>query len=297
MKLASVGIILFFKVTVFAQSWCPSGANWKYNYMNFWNEGFTEIKYDSDTLIEGQLAKKLTKITHAYDYITENQGVYPLGIDYTYEDNGVVFLRFNDHWDTLYNFNAQVGESWRAAKQPYTNVCDSNSFISVLDIGNTMINDESLRYLYVLVDFQGENSMPFTDTIVEKIGFLNYYMLPYNFCDAQVDWIEGGNLRCYSDDNFETFKHNFEEECDFIVGLGELEQSEITLYPNPAKETITFNWVENFESYEIYDLNGRKVDSGDLKTKLIPIKNLLRGMYTLYLQNVQQTVTLKFIKE
>jgi hypothetical protein len=286
-------LILCIKASLFSQSWCPSGANWKYNYMNFWNEGYTEIKYDSDTLIEGQLSKKLIKTIHSYDYITESLGSYPIGFEYTYEDNGVVFLRFNDHWDTLYNFNAQVGESWRAAKQPYTTVCDSNAMISVLEIGNTMINDESLRYLYVLVDFQGENALPFTDTIVEKIGFLNYYMLPYNFCDAQVDWIEGGSLRCYSDDNFETYKHNFEEECDFIVGMNELNESETRISPNPTSSLITFSSVVD---YTIYSVAGSELLSGKAQTSA-DLSKLPAAVYLVEMKNGDFIQRARVVKE
>ena len=44
LSLATVIIFFISTLPTFAQSWCDAGANWKYNYINFGTEGYTEIR-------------------------------------------------------------------------------------------------------------------------------------------------------------------------------------------------------------------------------------------------------------
>ncbi len=237
MKTLILSVILLSSFAGRSQTWCLPGANWKYSYMNgFGTEGYTQIQYIGDTVINGQLSKILDKHIYAFNYQNSQAVDIDAGKEYTFETNGIVYLWYNNNWDTLYNFNASVGESWRMAKQPFTNACDSNSTLTVTAIGSKVINSQTLNYL--VVDFSFPNG--FSDTIVEKIGFINSYLLPYDFCNGSLDANEGGPFRCYEDNNFITYKPNYPDNCDHIAGLYEKEiDLGFDFSPNPATEIIT----------------------------------------------------------
>ena len=169
----------------FAQNWAPNGAQWHYSYYGFF-PGYVDIAYSGDTLIDGQVTKKLTKTFHGLGWGMDVTP-YSIGTEYTYEANGVVYLRYQNQWDTLYNFSAQVGDSWRMAKQPFANVAPQNSRLKVIATGTKVINSNTLKY--VKIDFVDPqmNPLGFEDTIVENIGFIGSYFLPYDMFDGAVD--------------------------------------------------------------------------------------------------------------
>lgn len=293
---------LFSCFAVFGQSWCAPGANWKYNYgSGFGTEGYVEISYAGDTLIGAQLSQKLSKQLHAYDWFSAQYIDAPIGIEYTYEENGVVYIRYNNDWDTLYHFNATVGESCRMAKLPYTNACDSNSFLTVIATGTTTINSTSLNYVVVEFNYGGgiiQNGV--TDTIIEKIGFIDSYMLPYDMCNAVLDAQEGGKFRCYEDDNFATYQPNYPGACDYVVVIGVEEnslESDGFVAPNPASGQIEITGLShgNFE-YSISDAQGRIWLSGESE-QTIEINNLPSGVYVLTLREELRVRRLRFVKE
>lgn len=282
---------------LFGQSWCDAGANWKYSYgSGFGTEGYVEISYVGDTLIDTQLSQKLSKNLYAYNFGSSQPVNWFTGTEYTYEDNGVVFIRYNNSWDTLYNYNATIGESWRMAKQPWGNACDSNSTLTVIATGTTSINTISLNYKVVEFNYGGILT-GITDTIIEKIGFTGSYMFPYDFCNGALDAQEGGPFRCYQDNSFATYKPHYYENCDYIVGIEENTQaSEAKIVPNPATDQIEISGLSNVHfNYSIADLHGKTWLSGHYENSII-ISELPSGMYVLTLQNDFGVNHMKFLK-
>ena len=280
MKTLLLPILFLTSFAVNSQTWCDPGANWKYSFFNFGSEGYTEIQYVGDTVINGQSAHILDKHLHAYNHWIGQSEVYDLGMEYTYENNGVVYLWYENNWDTLYNFNASVGESWRMAKQPHLNFCDSNSLLTVTAVGTKFINSISLNYL--VLDFSVPFGFTFSDTIVEKIGFIGSYMLPYDMCDGALDVNEGGVFRCYEDDNFTTYKPHYSGQCDFVVGIEEnVLNTTLKIVPNPASNQIEiigelasntqFVLVDSFgKNWTVNRTNG-----------ILDVSNLASGVYHL----------------
>lgn len=282
-------ILILLPIKLFAQNWAPTGAQWHYSYYGFF-PGYVDIAYTGDTLIEGQASKILTKTYHGLGW---NQSITSetFGYEYTYEESGVVYLRYENQWDTLYNFNAQVGDSWRMAKQPITNVVAQNSRIKVLATGNLNINNETRKYL--VVDKCDSNNISlgwFNDTIIENIGFLHDYLLPYDQFDGAVDGNEGGPFRCYTDNNFVTYKPSYTEVCDYIMGTEELTaNASFQIYPNPVSDwiQISLNVVNEYLKYSIYSSEGKKVQTGQMSEQ-IDVSNLPSGIYTLLIENQTQ---------
>lgn len=294
-KIILISFILL-SIKSFGQIWCESGANWKYSYSSgFGTEGYVQIHYFGDTLIDNQNAKKLSKTLFAYNHINSQNINYNLGNEYTYENNGVTFIWYENNWDTLYNFNANIGDSWRMAKQPLTNACDSNSRLTVSAIGTKIINSISLKYL--VVEFNYGNNVK--DTIFEKIGFNGGYLFPYDQCNGYLDMNEGGLFRCYSDDNFPTYKPNYSEACDFILSLEKnIQNTELSFFPNPTKTFIEVEGEIEFDNviYEITNIGGQKLDSGIL-TQKIYISSLTSGIYIMTIKNSTNTSQYRFVVE
>jgi hypothetical protein len=295
MKTPILLLFLLFSMSFQAQNWSPAGANWKYSYSGFF-PGYVDILYSGDTVIEGQSAKILSKTFHGIDWsmtVVSNN----IGKEYTYENNGVIYLRYQNQWDTLYHFNAQIGEHWRMAKQPFTSVCPDNSRLKVLATGNKTINNETRKY--VVVDFCHPDLSSLgwgQDTIVENIGFIGSYFLPYDQFDGAVDGNEGGPFRCYSHDNFSTYAPHFSGACDYIVGVDELTNS-FTVYPNPVQDEIHLSQdcVTRFSQYSIYSLDGKIQQSGPL-TQTISLHELTSGNYLVEIANESQKQFAKIVK-
>jgi hypothetical protein len=247
-----------------------------------------DVLYSGDTVIEGQSAKILSKNFTGIDWsmtVVTNL----IGNEYTYEDNGVIFLRYLNQWDTLYQFNAQVGDHWRMAKQPFANVCPENSRLKVLSTGNKIINNETRKYL--VVDFCNPDLTSLgwgQDTIVENIGFIGTYFLPYDQFDGALDGNEGGPFRCYSHDNFATYAPHFSGACDYIVGVDEVTSNKtiFKIYPNPLGNEIhlPIEYASSYHHYTIYSLDGKIQQVGTI-SETIPLNQLRNGNYILEISN------------
>lgn len=294
MKNSITFFFILFGLSALSQSWCDPGANWKYNFMTFGIEGYTEINYVGDTLIAGQQAQKLDKHTFAYNYISLQLEDFNQGMDITYEDNGVVYVRFENAWDTLYNFNAGIGDSWKIPKRPYTTNCALENYFTVIATGIKTINTIPLKYL-VLDASPGDI---FTDTIVEKIGFINSYLYPVNFCDSVTDLSEGDAFRCYSDDNFLTYKPHYSEVCDFIVNIDELQHPDnLKIIPNPSSNIFSIEGIENESGlFELKNASGKFIRTGKLN-QAIDVSDLPDGFYIISISTDQGQRSLRFVKE
>lgn len=297
MKIILWAILFIIPFASSGQNWCDSGANWKYSFINVAVEGYTEIKYAGDTIISGQPAKILDKHLYAYDYIFTQPIDFDLGQEYTYENNGVVFLWYNNSWDTLYNFNATVGESWRMAKQPITNACDTNSTLTVISTGSKIINAIPLNYLVVEYNYGGFMPSGITDTIVEKIGFIGGYMLPYDACDGALDGNEGGMFRCYEDDSFITYNPHYNEACDYIVGLNEsIPSPNLEIVPNPANTLIELLGLDEPADIMIMDLHGKAWPIIE-ENNMINVHELPNGIYILSIRKSSGIYYRRFVKQ
>jgi hypothetical protein len=298
MKTPTLLLFLLFTVSFHAQTWSPTGANWKYSYYGFF-PGYVEVLYSGDTIIEGQSAKILSKTFMGMDWSMTLVTNF-IGTEYTYEDNGVIFLRYQNHWDTLYHFNAQVGDHWRMAKQPFANVCPENSRLKVMSTGNKIINNETRTFL--VVDFCNPDLSSLgwgQDTIVENIGFIGTYFLPYDQFDGALDGNEGGPFRCYSHDNFATYAPHFSGACDYIVGLEEVNSAQTTfsIYPNPVGNEIHLSkeTASMFSTFTIYSLDGKIQQEGFL-SEVIQVDYLRNGNFILEIANENQKKFAKLLK-
>jgi len=84
---------------------------------------------------------------------------------------------------------------------------------------------------------------------------------------------------------------------DITVGTNNnFEQNEITIYPNPANNTISVN-LKNNSTFNILDLTGRLVIASKVENNTIDISNLNKGVYILQTNSINGIINTKFIKQ
>ena len=67
--------------------------------------------------------------------------------------------------------------------------------------------------------------------------------------------------------------------------------TDIKLYPNPAREILNVSNTTN-EDYKIFDMGGKLINSGNLKSGSVNINNLVKGAYVIQVGEVSK----RFIK-
>jgi hypothetical protein len=292
---------VLFSAATYAQSWAPTGAKWHYTYIGF-STGYVEIANEGDTVIAGQTCQQLQKTFNGLGFgVTPETFVFDTA--YTYENNGVVYVLEQNQWKTLYDFNAVVGAHWPMAPYPDFGGCTANSQLKVIATGTKVINAETLKYM--VVDFCNPDltSQGFQDTIIEKIGFTGSYMFPFDVCTMAFDGNEGGPFRCYSDNNFNTYKPFYDEACDFIVGMEELADAlQIELAPNPSNGVFEIK-TEKQEPLDIlvYNQAGVLVSKHHFENPLanttLQLTSQAKGIYFAHLSQGGQKGVKKLVVE
>jgi len=82
--------------------------------------------------------------------------------------------------------------------------------------------------------------------------------------------------------------------CSFILGIDEILQEKITIYPNPVKDLLFIEGIET-ESIEIIDITGRVVAT-TLRTNKVDVSNLQSGNYFVRIVFEGQELIKKLIK-
>jgi hypothetical protein len=309
-------IVLFFVMLItlpfsklLAQPWCNTGAVWHYDFMNGSPAvGFVKITYQADTTIDGFSCQKLSKFRKTYNYINEEVTELNFGAEITRLSNNVVLIKNQTLWDTLYNFNANPGQSWRVTTVNQTSgseTCGKNANISVLDTGHLTINGIWLRYLKVAINLNEINTMPpiseYQDTIFERIGFKKYYLLPLDNCLSMIDANEGGFLRCFSDNTLGLFQPEFSSDCTFLPTF--IDEYFSQNKSNPLKINIEHNslnilnkdLISSNNLFCIYNLNGQLMINTNTVANGIDLSNLQSGMYLLRVIANEKNYTQKFV--
>jgi len=106
------------------------------------------------------------------------------------------------------------------------------------------------------------------------------------------------------------YLHTYQETGDFpsnnpvyIVPLGISDVSDnqdlLSIYPNPANETVTIKTTLDNAVCTIYNLAGQVVYSSKMSTlnQTIPVSSLNKGIYLLNVRNEKQSMTNKLVVE
>ena len=191
------------------------------------------------------------------------------------EEDGKVCETYNGNSEILlYDFTANVGDSLVCGYGDYF-VLDS---ISIEQIGGV---DRKKFWFGLEYDFTGE---PYAmETWIEGIGsdLGLLYCGSYYFC--------GGYYRalCFHQDG-ELIWQNPEYDACVITSVEEINDKVISVYPNPAMETVTINGVEASE-VQVYNALGQLVKTVRNSNE-VSLEGLVQGVYLLRILDVKGKV-------
>ncbi len=110
----------------------------------------------------------------------------------------------------------------------------------------------------------------------------------------------GWNTKIFNQNYRWSFKYiEWRKEGDAILSVGDENENKIQTYPNPVKDILTINSLEQpIESYKIYTTKGQLVQSDSLvNNNQINTASLTSGVYLLEFIANGEKVAVKFIKE
>ncbi len=263
----------------------PIGAEWHYDYSEIMVQGFVKICAVKDTVIGDLHCTKLQKERHGYGY---SSGPFHsiFGYEYVTQIGDSVMMYRNGNFHKLFDFSSSIGDTWAVVGEE--DVCEESfGTVHVVGKGTETINGIDLRYILVVDDVHSYwgyghtmyDSPPVSpnDTvkIIEHIGPIGSYLLPRQRC--LLDNMEGGDLRCYSDDNLGYLNYNPERFCDYIneeyqaieeMSLG----NELQVFPNPCNNFLTVVLPKKDQYVvAIYDNFGKIVARRNIHENLIEL--------------------------
>lgn len=273
---------------LFAQQWALPNTVWRYNFKNLSGVGFVSISVVKDTVVDGINTVKINKRVFRENAFTGQIQSFNEGDEFTHISNGIVFLRFQDGFDTLYNFNALPGQSWEVpGNSPISSICNDVSRVVVIDTSSVEIEGVLLKQLIVNYEYRSSGPFLVRDTIIERIGTIGQYLLPWDRCLATQEANEGGNLRCFEDIDIANYKSNFYSECEVIVSVRKNNSLSINLFPNPVDDYLFMTTpipVQNL-TLKIYDVYGKiKLHQVQAQNR-IEVQSLSSGLYFIELQS------------
>jgi hypothetical protein len=307
-----------YKINFTQNSWCPTGAKWYYSSYCFGlNEAKKTVTYIKDSVFNTINCKyvKSEKIC-----APPQNGSYT-GYYFTYESNNVIYLNnANGVFDTLFNFNAAIGDKWLRYLNSPGSVGDTNSCnfwrstVDVIDTGRATINALSLKklvlkYNQIATNFNNDTIHFYTiDTVYELIGSMYNGWCP-NICETyylQTDGAYNGIFRCYEDATpFGLYHKTGTPACDTLLGVGMYEIKNISnliIIPNPAFDIISIDSKTKFNfpiSVEILNSIGSLVKTIKFQKQTdmqINIRELNEGHYFIKITTEQNTFIKSFLK-
>ena len=289
-------LLLFFLLcytSCVCQAFGDKNAVWVYNH-NGWVPGITKVQKDRDTLVNGRQVKIFTKTAYRklYDGEIIRFDLLPV---YIREDAGVIeYSERLTHFDTLYNFDLSIGETWTIPERDILTGQPTG-----LTIERTLVDTFTLNINGAPIFCQGVRAFQnnYIDTIYQNTGTRTSYILPFDFRAIAADGGEGGVLRCYTDDIVGLVEYeypftqydggsfsDFEYDCDQLNSIFSIPISneDISVFPNPASSIIHIQSDrEDIRSLIFYNLQGvlilEKQGHGD--TLDLDISDIPSGMY------------------
>ncbi len=265
----------------------------KTSNMNVFDEGdemlwsITEFNYDG--------SEKLT--TTEYSAINL--------MTFTMEKNS----RITNQYNASGGRNVTINSSWNGTswvdegKIEYEYNAAGDVSVEIFSIWNgaAWIEEWKDEYIFGTTNFS-EVTFPQIDFIMNVFSsFLNLFGIQESIDFSYIKLITGVN----SFEMVEGGWKNTEQTTFYYSGgistnINEFENSFVSVYPNPASESINFSWKGNYEalSLEMYQITGAKVMEQIVYSgKPVSISRLNNGVYLFKLLNGQQNVkTGKMIK-
>jgi len=213
-----------------------------------------------------------------------------------YSENDSVFFFAENDFHLLYDFGANTGDT---IILDYFSTYDGTPLKMIIDsTGTIMVNNQEREIQYITC---GDGMViEFGHHVIEGIGNTSF-MFPT--LDGSLD----GPLRCYQDNNTDLFLNPFHpnygwnhQDCEEIItGIEEIKSTEnVSVFPNPTKNTISIKHIDRETAYKIFNINGKIIIRGIIsESNEINIKEFSKGIYFIELENENMLTVRKIIKK
>ncbi len=179
----------------------------------------------------------------------------------------------------------------------YYNSGNSNNWIKI----NTIGTESNRNGIGARVELYSDLGMQIRD-VRSGEGFSFMSSLNTHFgigTDTEIDKIiirwPSGIIDTINNPDINTTLQVVEGE---TMGINEMSNHKIAIYPNPVKESLHIKGeISEGSSIEIYSMTGALTHKGKLNDKKINVSHLAKGIYILVLDQNGQRTTTKFIKQ
>ena len=293
-------LFVFVNASLTSQVWIDQGAEWHFDFSKVSSGGVIKLSYTQDTIIQGNICQKL--VPTRYNLTSDQFGNIVLSsvqvesARYTSVSGDTVFYLLNNQFEVLYNFGAQMNDTWDLGVDTNSMLCGS-SFAIVDSIDNVTINSSNLRTIYM--NSQSNSSVILHGRANERFGNMQQYLFPVpTNCDTNiiVDF-EDIIFKCYKDNSFATYNVT-NESCGHLISVENYEKLQLTtnVFPNPTTSELFIDAEVEFSEIAIYNLNGKLIRSMNVHRDLINVSDLPKGVYVLRLNSNMGAVTKRFVK-
>ena len=296
-----------------AQNWCPPGATW---YYSVWSgmlgfDAVVEYKYTGDTSLAGTNCKIVKGTFQGVDFYAfgtfSPTTIVNYRTYYTYENNDVVYLYNGTSFDTIVNYNANVGDKWLSP-----NSCGMRFPYKVIKTGTISVNNTNLRtisasYVYTYID----SGITITDSIwvehFEKIQgqyagswrSLFFYSCPLT--QAPIPYETPFRYYCGYSDQSTPLQLPETGVCRRITDINEaMEDDKLPkLFPNPNSGIFNLQ-IQKPSFVKIYSISGElitKIAFEEGGNYMINKSELSTGIYFVKIENKSSSSFVKLIKE
>ncbi len=276
-----------------AQEWAAEGTRWVYDVEyedpSFWVKSHLTLQAVGDTLVQTPVDGTVqAKVILGHFVGIGVDGVlhqYDTPKVYTYADDNKVYILKKHNFATLYDFSANVGDTWPIPTYNNNTIpeeCDAG-IVQVYAKGDTLIQGQHRRYIKLHTLTQ--NSLEINGLVIEGIGNTTNPLLPRNACGICGHGPIGG-LRCFSDANLDINMFP-DEECEYLLydNIQDVEAPGFKAYPNPATDMLTIDIPQSqshrHHTIRVINMQGKTVwqQESDSHHHIIDVSALPMGVY------------------
>ncbi len=304
-----VGTLLI-SVSSIGQNQFGYGATWYFGYDEYGYVGYKKVEYVKDTNMLNMVWQKFD--VSGIKQIQTGPSNNDVSTDTNAQFDPIFIATRNDSVfrlkDTvpylLYDFSADVGDSWQFEDLDTTFGCTDVPVATVLAKGSMMNNGNQLNFIDLgfpmdtLFDLNGDkyyghsSGWVLTSRIFQDFGEMYYSGLftPYpNPCNGVVVLPNLDNVRCFFQGPL--YINIIGKKCDsWPLSEEELENEAFLFYPNPADGSfqIELSASHGYNACTLIDMTGRVVlkNSFDTDQMNVEIQFDVPGVYTLILSGV-----------
>lgn len=272
-------ILLYALLATNLSAQVDSSTVWSFKYNNSSFHGYTQFRYQSDTVIGEEVFRNFEKLNLRTAFGTTDTFLFDLGDFYINERDSVFrFLNNASQIATLYDFTLGVGDTFDIPFLNRQDVLDSMHF-EVVEEGYGTIGPFTERFQVLLGSYYRDESFnfTFTDTIVYGVGSVCFYIIPYDSLIGSINQEEGAFLKVFENNSLgckllnedQITRFDFSTFCDDTPNSLPATPTAVpfTVVPNPTTGRFRIRLGEEGAGYnpsaythaETFDLTGQRI--------------------------------------